>query len=341
MGAADGPGTGPRCSPQVSALGFSDALDKRVVNGAEVGGLSSLAFDVRSHSWSSTVDNHASDPARIWFFRNLGDPTPVGGPLVLRKPDGTPYTGTDSDNERLAVLPDGDYVVSSEIEPSIRIFGRDGVQKVSMPVPARFAVTGTTPDGEATSNATFEGLTISPSGREIIASMEDALSGDVSASGDASLHRFLVYTDDGTGHWHLTKQVGYRAEPGMRIPEVAAYRDDAILVEEAAFDSTAGNSVDLFTVTGLRKAADVSAVPNLSDAPRADVVAKQHLADLVNCPTLGAPAKEAQANPLLDNYEGMAVTGTGPGLTGVSLISDDNFSAMQTTRVLNLAAHLP
>ncbi|MEV6904577.1 esterase-like activity of phytase family protein [Amycolatopsis sp. NPDC051372] len=341
VGAADGPGTGPRCSPRVSALGFSDALDKRVVNGADVGGLSSLAFDVRSHSWASAVDNHASDPARIWFFRNLGDPKPVRDPLVLRKPDGTPYTGTGSDNEGLAVLPDGDYVVSSETEPSIRIFDRDGVQKESLPVPARFAVAGTTPDGEAASNATLEGLTVSPSGREIIASMEDALSGDVSATGDASLHRFLVYTVDGTGQWHLIKQVGYRAEPDMRIPEVAAYRDDAILVEEAAFDSTAGNSVDLFTVTGLRKAADVGALPNLSDAPRADIVAKQHLADLVNCPTLGAPTKEAQANPLLDNYEGMAITGNGPGLIGVSLISDDNFSAMQTTRVLNLAAHLP
>jgi hypothetical protein len=27
------------------------------------------------------------------------------------------------------VLPDGDYLVSSETEPSIRIYGRDGVQK--------------------------------------------------------------------------------------------------------------------------------------------------------------------------------------------------------------------
>jgi hypothetical protein len=87
----------------------------------------------------------------------------VRDPLVLRKPDGTPCDGTTSDNEGLAVLPDGDHLVSSETEPSVRIYGRDGVQKASLPVPARFDVTGTSPEGQATSNATLEGLTISRS----------------------------------------------------------------------------------------------------------------------------------------------------------------------------------
>ena len=66
------------------------------------------------------------------------------------------------------------------------------------------------------------------------------------------------------------------------------------------------------------------------------------MANLVDCPTLGAPAKETQTNPLLDNFEGMAIAfGLGRGPTGISLISDDNFSLTQTTRVLNLAALLP
>jgi hypothetical protein len=64
------------------------------------------------------------------------------------------------------------------------------------------------------------------------------------------------------------------------------------------------------------------------------------VANLVACPTLGAPSRETQANPLLDNYEGMTIIG-GPGLAGVSLISDDNFSATQFTRVLNLLVKLP
>ena len=329
------------CPPAAAAVSFSDSLDKLVFDGVELGGLSSLAYDPRSAAYVSAVDNHGTDPARIWFFRNLSDPKVIRDPLVLREPDGTPYDGTTSDNEGLAVLPDGDYLVSSETEPSIRIYGRNGVQRASLPIPARFAVTGATPAGQSTSIATLEGLTISRSGREIIASMEGALSGDVSASGDATLHRFLVYDVDKRGTWHLTKQVAYRTDAGNRIPEVQAYGKDSLLVEEAAFSATAGNSVELYAVKDAGRAPDVSNVANLSLAPARDVVRKQLVASLVDCPTLGAPSRETQANPLLDNYEGMDITSGGPGLATVSMISDDNFSATQFTRVLNLIARLP
>jgi hypothetical protein len=329
------------CPPAAAAVSFSDSLDKLVFDGVELGGLSSLAYDPRSAAYVSAVDNHGTDPARIWFFRNLSDPKVIRDPLVLRKPDGTPYDGTTSDNEGLAVLRDGDYLVSSETEPSIRIYGRNGVQRASLPIPARFAVTGTTPAGQATSTATLEGLTISRSGREIIASMEGALSGDVSASGDATLHRFLVYDVDKRGTWHLTKQVAYRTDAGNRIPEVQAYGKDSLLVEEAAFSATAGNSVELYAVKDVDKSPDVSGVANLSLAPARDVARKQLVTSLVGCPTLGAPSRETQANPLLDNYEGMDITSGGPGLATVSMISDDNFSATQFTRVLNLIARLP
>jgi hypothetical protein len=329
------------CPPAALAVNFSDSLDKLNRNGVVLGGLSSLAFDPRSAAWASTVDNHGADPARIWFFRNLADPTVVRDPLVLRRPDGTAYDGTTSDNEGLAVLPDGDYLVSSETEPSIRIFGRDGVQKASLPVPARFAVKGTTPAGEATGNATLEGLTIAPSGRQIIAAMEGALAGDVSASGDASLHRFLVYDLDRHGDWVLTRQIAYRTDPGLRVPEVAAYGRDSLLVEEASFGVATGNAVSLFAVTGLDRAPDVSDVANLSLAPATDVVGKTLVADLVRCPTLDAPSRETQTNPLLDNSEGMAITFNVFGAAGISLISDDNFNAAQFTRVLNLLARLP
>jgi hypothetical protein len=328
------------CPPAGYALSFSDSLDKLVYNGVELGGLSSLAWDARSAAWVSAVDNHGTDPARIWFFRNLADPKVIRDPLVLKRPDGTPYDGTNSDNEGLAVLPDGDYLVSSETEPSIRIYNRAGVQQASLPIPARFAVTGTTPDGQATSNATLEGLTISRSGKEIISSMEAALSGDVSASGDATLHRFLIYDQARNGTWKLTKQIAYRTETGNRIPEVQAYGRDSLLVEEAAFTSTAGNSEELYAVKDTASAPDVSNVTNLSTAPARDVVKKRLVTNLVGCPTLGAPARETQTNPLLDNYEGMTIIG-GPGLAEVSLISDDNFSATQFTRVLNLAVKLP
>jgi uncharacterized protein len=343
--AAAQPGAAPsrRCPPDGAALSFSDALNKQVLDGAEIGGLSSLAYDPRSRAWVSAVDNHLSDPARIWFFRDLSHPKVTRDPLVLKLPDGTPYNGMTSDNEGLAVLPDGDYLVSSETEPSIRIYSRAGIQQASLPVPARFAVTGTTPLGQATSNATLEGLTIAPSGHEIIAAMEGALSGDVSPGGDASLHRFLVYRQDRRGQWTLAKQVAYQTGPGMRVPEVAAYNDSSFLVEEASFTATTGNVIELYAVTGLNRAPDVSSVANLSAAPASVVMRKRLVSDVTACPTLGATSPEFQANPLMDNYEGMAVTpsaGHG-GPAAISLISDDNFSAGQVTRILNLAVRLP
>ncbi|WP_375501402.1 esterase-like activity of phytase family protein [uncultured Jatrophihabitans sp.] len=326
------------CSPSTYALGYSDALNKLSYDGATLGGLSSLAYDARSRAWVSAVDNHASDPARIWFFRDLADPRVVRDPLVLRRPDGTPYNGMDSDNEGLAVLPNGNYLVSSETEPSIRIFGRDGVQRASLPVPARFAVT---PAGEATANATLEGLSISPRGDEILAAMEGPLSGDTSPT-DATEHRFLVYGAGRHGRWTLRKQIAYRTEAGQRVPEVALYGENSFVVEEASFDVATGNEVRLYAVTGLDRARDVSAVPDLAAAPGV-AVPKTLLADLVHCPTLGAPSLETQANPLLDNCEGLAVTTPRlpGGFRGLALISDDNFSATQTTRVLNLVARLP
>ena len=163
----------------------------------------------------------------------------------------------------------------------------------------------------------------------------------MSSSGDATPHRFLVYDIDRHGNWQLTKQIAYRTDTGNRIPEVQAYGQHSLLVEEAAFSATAGNSVELYAVKDIDKASDVSNVANLSGAPARDVVSKQLVANLVDCPTLGAPSRETQANPLLDNYEGMAITSGGPGKAGISMISDDNFGATQFTRALNLTARLP
>ena len=328
------------CPPAGVALGFSDALDKLDVNGVRVGGLSSLAYDHTRRAWAGTVDNRATDPSRIWFFRNLASPRVAGAPLVLRRPDGTAYDGSTADHEGLGVLPDGRFLVSSETEPSIRVFGRDGIQQESLPVPARFAVTGTTPAGEATANATLEGLTITSDGRWAVAAMEGALSGDVARSGDASYHRFLIYRQVRDG-WTLQKQVAYRTEPGQRVPEVAAVGDSDLVVQEAAYNPATGNATQLYLVRDYRRAPDVTDVADLSATDRPVAVQKRLLADVVACPTLGAMSLQPQTNPLLDNYEGMAVTGEvtwrGRRLVGISLISDDNFGATQTTRVLNLA----
>lgn len=325
------------CPPAARALGYSDALDKLTVDGAEVGGLSALAWDGRRHAYAAIEDHSGDQASRMWFFRDPAHPV-VTGTLTLTKADGSPYDGSNMDAEGLAVLPGGDYLVSSEVEPSIRIFDRTGRQVGELPVPDRFRVA---PAGEATANATLEGLSISPDGRTIYAAMEGTLSGDVSSSGVADFRRILVYRAHRDG-WSLDRQIGYRVDPGNRISEVQAYRG-GLVVMEAAWDPTHGNSISLYAIHP-SAAAPVDTVADLGD--HAHLVAPKTLvSDVTACPTLGATAKEPQTNPLMDNYEGMAIRPLshrrGPGTAEVLLVSDDNFSATQTTRVLRLAAQLP
>lgn len=61
----------------------------------------------------------------------------------------------------------------------------------------------------------------------------------------------------------------------------------------------------------------------------------------MNCPSLGAQAKQPQTHPLLDNIEGMTVTGrTRTSLKGL-LASDDNQNPAQTTRLYTLRISPP
>ena len=76
---------------------------------------------------------------------------------------------------------------------------------------------------------------------------------------------------------------------------------------EAAYEPDTGNSIELYAVTTVGTAPDVSSVANLSAAP-SDVMAKRLVSNVTDCPTLGAPAKETQANPLMDNFEGMTIS---------------------------------
>jgi hypothetical protein len=319
------------CPPHAKAVGFSDALNKTVVDGVPIGGLSAVAYDRRSHGYVSIVDRTGTLPARLWFFRNPAHPT-ITGTTVLES-----FNGANFDGEGLAVLPDGDFLVSSETEPSIRVFGRDGKQRGELAVPARFRVA---PAGEAGINETLEGLSISPDGRYVYAAMEGTLSGDAPATGEAVWRRILVYRADGHGGYPLDRQVGYRVDPGSRIAEVAAYADGRLVVLESAYVEGTGNTIRLYAVAGANHAPDATGVANLSAAPARYVPAKRLVADVTRCPSLGATSPQPQTNPLMDNYEGMAVDATRRPAT-VTLISDDNFGANQVTRVLNLTARLP
>ncbi|WP_405537328.1 esterase-like activity of phytase family protein [Streptomyces sp. NBC_00075] len=297
------------CSPTVSIDRFSDALDKTTYDGTFVGNFSALAVD-RNGDLAALSDRSSL----FTLDRRTLSPTSVV-PLADE-------TGAALDSEGLVVDRDGTRLVSSETEPSVRRYSRDGRILDRLPVPDALQAA---PAGRATANQTFEGLTLLPGGRTLLASMEYAISGD-----STGIVRWQTWERKG-GHFVLGAQYAYRTDTGLGVPEVAATPDGRLLVLERGFTSGVGNTVRLY-LADPRHATDTSGVENVTGQDGVRLVKKTLLADIVNCPSLGATAKQPQPNPLLDNIEGMVITGRTHGGLRVLLVSDDNQNAVQTTR---------
>ncbi|MFF7162769.1 esterase-like activity of phytase family protein [Streptomyces sp. NPDC008086] len=298
------------CSPAVSIDRFSDALDKTTYDGTFVGNFSALAVD-RDGSLAAVSDRSA--------LFNLDRRTLAPRAVVPLADE----SGAALDSEGLVVDRDGSRLVSSETEPSVRRYSRDGRILDRLPVPDALKVA---PAGRAVSNGTFEGLTLLPGGRTLLASMEYALAGDSSG-----IVRFQTWRETKGGHFRLSRQYAYRTDAGLGVPEVQATPDGRLLVLERGFTAGVGNTVRLY-LADPRRATDTSGVENLTGQDGVRLVRKTLLADIVNCPSRGATAKQPQPNPLLDNIEGMVITGRAGDRLKVLLVSDDNQNAAQTTR---------
>lgn len=281
------------CSPNVAITGFSDALDGAKYGSRRVWpvtGLSGLAVDrdgsllaLSDRSVLFTLDPRSREPR---------DAVP------LSDEDGRPL-----DAEALAVDADGTRLVTSETEPSVRGFDRNGRLLGRLDVPPDLAA-------RAERNKSLEGLAVLAPDR-VVAAMEGPLVGD-----DPGVRRFPTWP----GEPYL-----YRPDPGLDVSEIAATGDGRLLVVERSFTPGVGNTVHLA----------------LAD-PRGDTLARTPLADLGACPDLGATTQQARTNPLLDNIEGMTVLAREPdGSLRVLLVSDDNQNAEQTTRLYDLEVRLP
>lgn len=325
------------CAPGVDFLGFSDALDKRIYERTTVGGLSDLAYDGRENRYYGLVDNGPGRVSKARFYDlrlplaegRLGDPR-ILDVTTLRDAEGRPFTASNFDGEGLALARNGLFV-SSETEPSIRRFSLDGRLKKELPVPRKF---GVAPEGQATSNETFESLALGPNGRTLFTAVEGPLAPDGSTADGRNRLRILRYDDRGRG-FKPAKEFYYRTNAGLGAVEIAALSGTELLLLERGFVPDFGNTVRVFEVS-LEGAEDVSNEPSLAQ-PGLKPVGKELLVDLADCPSGGATTPGTQPNPLLDNYESLTL---GPRLSGgrrsLLLVSDDNFSDQQVTRVVAL-----
>ncbi|MET8537765.1 esterase-like activity of phytase family protein [Streptomyces sp. NPDC005065] len=312
--------TGGTCSPSTIITDYTDSLDKTTFAGTYVGNFSALAVDhnggiaaLSDRSSLFTLDRHTLRPSAV---QTLAD-----------------ENGAELDSEALVMDWDGTRLITSEVEPSIRRFDREGRITGRLPVPGEFAVA---PVGRATRNATFEGLTLMPGGRTLIASMEGPLSGDDGTVRLQTWQRNVLRRS-----FSLNRQFGYRLDSGLTVSDIAATPDGRMLVLERGYTSGVGNTVRLY-LADLKHADDTRTVEKLTGQQDIRLVHKTLLADLVNCPSMGATAKQPQPNPLLDNIEGVAVTGRrADGGLKLLLVSDDNQGTSQITRLYRLDVRLP
>ena len=330
------------CAPGVDLYGFSDALDKQTYNGTRVGGLSALTYDRRRDVYYGLVDNgpDTTSEARFYTLRlpTKGDAT--GEPQILdvttlRDASGQPFTASDFDGEGLTLTHNGDLLVSSETEPSIRRFSIDGKLLEELPVPQPFWVA---PAGEATRNQTFESLSLSPNNRSLFTAVEGPLGPDGRTADGSGRIRILRYEDRGAGGFVPAQEFYYLADPGLGVVDIVALSEKELLVMERGFQAGVGNTIRIYRVS-LDGATDISGVNSLTSS-NVEPLQKELLVDLASCPPSGATAAPGavQAKPLLDNFEAIALGPVLPdGRQSLVLVSDDNFSSGQTTRVIVLA----
>jgi hypothetical protein len=335
---ADG-GFGGSCSRDAWFLGFSDSLDKTSYAGQPVAGLSALDVTRPGHALA-LVDNVLTTPARVFGLElgsKRGQPeVAVESTTILRRPDGTPYNGSDFDGEGLVAERGGRTILAtSEREPSIRRFRLDdGKQVASLPVPPRFQVA---PAGEASSNSTFESLAVSPDGHTLYAGMEGPLAPDGTDAQGSTRNRIIRYAGRPGGEYTVAAQYAYKPDPGLSLVELAVADRHQLISLERTFTPGVGNTIRVFTVS-LHQATDVSRLPSLAAAPDRAFLRKKLLFDLADCPPSGATAKQPQPNPLLDNIEALALgTHLPGGRRHLYLLSDDNNNPTQTTRLYSLA----
>ena len=328
----------PRCATGIDFLGFSDALNKRTYEGTSVGGLSALAHTGLRDTYYSLVDNGptAASGARFYTLRipvkeRLGT-LEILDVTTLKDASGQPFTASNFDGEGLTPTRRGEILASSETEPSIRRFDREGNLLEELPVPQKFKVA---PEGEGQRNQAFESLSLSPNGRSLITANEGYLLADGETAEGSDRIRILRYEDSGKGGFVPAEEFFYLADPNQGVVEIVALSEDELLVLERGFQSGVGNTVRVYRVS-LDGAEDVSDEPSLA-APGLEPVEKELLVDLADCPSSGATTPGTQPNPLLDNYESLTL---GPRLPGgrrsLLIQSDDNFSAGQVTRVVAL-----
>jgi hypothetical protein len=228
------------------------------------------------------------------------------------------------------------YAVTVETAPLVERFDQAGAYLGAVDVPARFA-------SQAAGNKGLESLSISPSGKYLFFANEAALTSDgPTATKTAGTRIRVLRRELSSGadeeRAYLTEPLGAGTGGDMGVTDVTALDDGRLLILERGYQSDYGNTVRIFQVD-FASAPDVSTTSALDASTK--TLTKKLVVDLSTLPADGISHPGTQPNPILDNYEALALGPTLPdGRRVVFVTSDDNESAEQVARILALALRL-
>jgi hypothetical protein len=252
----------------------------------------------------------------------------VGSQLAL-----TGRPNSSWDGEALTRLGDQFYASSDETIPLEERFDADGGYLGGVSLPAHYAMDRT--------NLGIEGLSIEPDGGYLFACNEEALTIDGALSSKTAGTTVRIFRRELATN--TDEERAYRTEPcgaggatcDMGVSEILALSPTRLLVLERGYQVGYGDTVRLFRVDDYTQGDDVLATAALNATT--PVLPKTLVVDLGTLPPSGATTMDTQPNPLLDNFEGLAL---GPMLGDrrvLFVISDDNANTKQVARVLVLA----
>ena len=236
------------------------------------------------------------------------------------------------DLEGIVITPDG-FIVSSEKGPRVLEVDRSGKLRRDIPLPPHFS--------KARDNKSLESLSMSPDGRYLFTTSEEALSCDGAKATTTAGTRIRILRTNRDGsepeeHAYVTDPLPHDGGD-YGVADLAALSADDVLVLERGWARGAGNTARIYRVSLADPVTSCLSVPELT--AQAPLLPKRLVVDLAKLPVTGLPAaKQKQDSALLDNYEGLAIGPVLPdGRRSLIVVSDDNAHADQFARIVVLA----
>jgi hypothetical protein len=319
-------------------------------DGTVIGGLSGMSYDPASGLYYIISDDRsAKNPARFYTARLMlsdngidkvefvsthplldsdGKPFPplnaeARPPVVPPDPEGIAF---DGGRQRLYWSSEGEREGPVRRDPSVRIATLDGgyAGEFALPPMLRMSVDQTGPR----QNRALEGLTLTPSGRYLWASMEGPLfnDGQPPTESDGALTRvtrFDVETRTATAQYaYPLDKVSSGPDGDNGLSDLVALDDENFLAVERGFGTHV--AAHLYRVS-VGDAEDVLSRPSLNGAS-VRTMTKTLLVDI-----------SSTVDPL-DNIEGLTLGSELPdGRQSLLMVSDDNFSPTQFGQFLAFA----